>query len=294
MNTKIKMRILSLLLCFVMLVGLMPTTVWATSTGAAEESYAIDITNKPSTTFVLSHDYTSEVCDLWKEVDSGGAGELKFDQSFSININDAIEVYNNYLDTTYPDGDHDHYKASEDNYNGSIFYVQARVLINNYDFQFSSKASYMYAPYGLDGEYNEGCGEWNISSYYDDLSEFFTMNIDSTGKILNLSLDGTVKEIYEALKAQDETLGDVTINDLTFELRASCEVEYRSSWGNVNYTELGFDGLSHSLYDKHIYGSTLEYDNLSVVPVTAPLTVNVGPAYEGCYEPMHVMKMLRH
>jgi len=252
---------------------------------ADTNEYALSVLNKPGTTFKLSQgEYTSAVCDLWKEVESDGTGELKFDQSFSININDAIEVYNNYLDTTYPDGDREHYKALEENNNGSIFRVNARVLINDYEYQFSSKASYMYAPYGLDGEYNEGCGEWNISSYYDDLSEFFTMSKD--GGVLNLSLDGTVKEIYEALKAQDEALGDVTINNLEFELLVSCEVEYRGSWGNINYTEYSFDGLSHTLYDKHIYGSTLEYDNLSVVPVTSPLTVSVGPMYEGCYEPV--------
>ena len=284
MNTKMKMRMLSLLHCFVMLVGLMPTTVWATSAGA-EESYALSITNKPGTTFVLSQgEYTSDVCDLWKEVESDGTGELKFDQSFSININDAVEVYNNFIDTQYPDGDREHYKALEDNNNGAIFYVQARVLINDYEYQFSSKASYMYAPYGLDGEYNEGCGEWNISSYYDDLCDFFTMSKD--GGVLNLSLDGTVKEIYEALKAQDEALGDVTINNLEFELRVSCEVEYRGSYGSTNYTELSFEAICHSLYDKHIFESASEYDTLSVIPITTPLTVNVAPAYEGCYEPV--------
>ena len=247
--------------------------------------YALSILNKPGTTFVLSRgEYTYDVCDLWKEVESDGTGELKFDQSFSVNINNAVDAYNNYLDTEYPNGERDQYKASEDNNNGAIFYVQARVLINDYAFDFSSRASYMYAPYGLDGEYNEGCGEWNISSYYDDLSDFLTMSKD--GGVLNLSLDGTVKEIYEALKAQDEALGDVTINNLEFELRVSCEVEYRGSWGNINYTEYGFDGLSLTLYDKHIYESASEYDNLSVIPTTAPITVNVAPALEGCYEPV--------
>ena len=297
-------KLLGLLLSLLMVISVFPVNVFAlpsvviVTDSFAKNSenedcaklaetgeYALSVLNKPGTTFVLSQgEYTSDVCDLWKEVESDGTGELKFDQSFSININDAIEVYNNYIDTTYPDGDREHYKALEDNYNGAIFYVQARVLINDYAFDFSSKASYMYAPYGLDGEYNEGCGEWNISSYYDDLSDFLTMSKD--GGVLNLSLDGTVKEIYEALKSQDETLGDVTINNLEFESRVSCEVEYRGSWGNINYTELGFDGLSHTLYDKHIYGSTLEYDNLSVIPVTAPLTVSVGPMYEGCYEPV--------
>ncbi len=277
-------KVLCVFLSLIMILSLAPASVFAASTGASE-SYALSITNKPGTTFVLSQgEYTSDVCDLWKEIDSEGTGELKFDQSFSLNINDTVEVYNNFIDTKYPDGDREHYKALEGNNNGAIFYVQARVLINDYEYQFSSKASYMYAPYGLDGEYNEGCGEWNISSYYDDLSDFFTMSKD--GGVLNLSLDGTVKEIYEALKAQDEALGNVTINNLEFELWVSCEVEYTGSWGSTNYTELSFDGLSHTLYDKHIYGSTSEYDNLSVVPVTAPLTVNVGPMYEDCYEPV--------
>lgn len=255
------------------------------STAELAEEYCISLTNKPGTTFVLSQgEYTSDVCDLWKEIDSEGSGELKFDQSFSLNINDTVEVYNNFIDTQYPDGDREHYKALEDNNNGAIFYVQARILINDYEYQFSSKASYEYAPYGLDGEYNEGCGEWNISSYYDDLSDFFTMSND--GGVLNLSLDGTVKEIYEALKAQDEALGNVTINNLEFELRVSCEVEYRGSYGSTNYTELSFEAICHSLYDKHIFESASEYDTLSVIPITAPLTVNVAPAYEGCYEPV--------
>jgi len=249
------------------------------------EEYALSVLNKPGTTFELSRgEYTYDVCDMWNEIDSEGSGELKFDQSFSVNINNAVDAYNNYLDTEYPNGERDYNKASVDNYNGSIFYVEARVLINNYDFQFSSKASYMYAPYGLDGEYNEGCGEWNISSYYDDLSDFLTMSKD--GDVLNISLDGTVKEIYESLKAQDEALGDVTINNLEFELRVSCEVEYRGSYGSTNYSEYGFDGLSLSLYDKHIYESASEYDTLSAIPVTAPLTVNVAPVLEGCYEPV--------
>ena len=47
---------------------------------AAEESYALSITNNPGTTFVLSHASTSNVCDLRNEIDSDGTGELKFDQ----------------------------------------------------------------------------------------------------------------------------------------------------------------------------------------------------------------------
>ncbi|MBQ6884998.1 MAG: dockerin type I repeat-containing protein [Clostridia bacterium] len=273
-------KLLSIILALIMVISMIPIT---TLTAFAEESYCLNIINHPDSTFELEHDFTSGVYDLWSEIDSEGTGELAFSQSFSVDIKDAIDVYNNYLDTEY-NGERDHYKASVDINNGSIFYVQARVLINNYNFQFSSKASYMYAPYGLDGEYNEGCGEWNISSYYDDLSDFFTMTID--GDILNLSLDGTIKEIYEALKAQDETLGDVTINNLEFELRISCEVEYKGSWGSTNYTELSFEALSHSLYDKHIYESASEYDTLSVIPITVPLTANVVPAYEGCYEPV--------
>ncbi len=273
-------KILSVLLALVMVIGMIPIT---TLTAFAEGSYCLNITNHPDTFFKLEHDFTSDVCDLWNEIDSEGAGELAFNQSFSVDINDAIDVYNNYLDTEY-NGERDHYKASVDINNGSIFYVQARVLINNYNFQFSSKANYSLAPYGLDGEYNEGCGEWNISSYYDELSEFLTMTID--GDILNLSLDGTVKEIYEALKKQDETLGNVTINNLEFELRISCEVEYRGSWGSTNYTELSFEAISHGLYDKHIYESASEYDTLSAISTTTPLTANIVPAYEGCYEPI--------
>ena len=282
---------LSSLLALIMIVGMLPMSVIHAGALVAipveegtEEAYCINITNKPGTTFVLEHDFTSDSCDLWNEIDSDGTGELKFDQSFSININNAVDAYNNYLDTNYPNGERDQYKASEDIHNGSVFNVEARVLINNYDFDFSSKASYMYAPYGLDGEYNEGCGVWNISSYYDDLSEFFTMSKD--GGVLNLSLDGTVKEIYEALKAQDETLGNVSINNLEFQLRVSCEVEYRGSWGNINCTEYGFDGLSLSLYDKHIYESASENDILPAIPTTAPITANIVPAFEGCYVPV--------
>ena len=277
-----KMCLMSVLMSMVLVFS--NAVIFSTSTQAAEESYAINITNHTDSSFELVRDFTSGVYDIWKEIDSEGSGELKFDQSFSLNINDTVEVYNNFIDTQYPDGDREHYKALDDNNNGAIFYVQARVLINDYEYQFSSKASYEYAPYGLDGEYNEGCGEWNISSYYDDLSDFFTMSND--GGVLNLSLDGTVKEIYEALKAQDEALGDVTINNLEFELRVSCEVEYRGSYGSTNYTELSFEAICHSLYDKHIFESASEYDTLSVIPITAPLTVNVAPALEGCYEPV--------
>ncbi len=282
MNTKIKMRMISLLLCIVMLVGLMPTTGL---TAQAEESHCINITNKPGTTFVFEHDFTSDVCDLWNEIDSEGSGELAFNQSFSININDAIDVYNKWLDIEYPE--RENYKASEDIHNGSIFYVQARILINDYDFQFSNKAGYMLAPYGLDGEKNDGCGEWYLynSSYFKQLSEeFFTMSIE--GNVLEFSLDGTVKEIYEALKAEDEDLGDVTINNLTFEVRVSCEVEYYNSWGDISYTELSFEAISQSLYDKHIYESSGEYDTLSAISTIAPLTASVVPAYEGCYVPV--------
>ena len=160
---------LSSLLALIIIVGMLPMSVIHAGALEAipvgegtEEAYCINITNKPGTSFVLEHDFTSDVCDIWNEIDSDGSGELKFDQSFSININNAVDAYNNYLDTNYPNGERDQYKASEDIHNGSIFNVEARVLINNYDFDFSSKASYMYAPYGLDGEYNEGCGVWNI------------------------------------------------------------------------------------------------------------------------------------
>lgn len=83
MNTKMKMRILSLLLCVVMLFSLLPANGLAALTQAAQESYRINITNKPGTTFVLEHDFTSDVCVLRKEIDSEGSGELSFNQSFS-------------------------------------------------------------------------------------------------------------------------------------------------------------------------------------------------------------------
>lgn len=47
MNTKIKMRMLSLLLCFVMLVGLMPTSVFAAGDGTSEAT-AIEVTDYAS------------------------------------------------------------------------------------------------------------------------------------------------------------------------------------------------------------------------------------------------------
>ena len=47
MNTKMKMRMLSLLLCFVMLVGLMPTTVFAAGDGTSEAT-AIEVTDYAS------------------------------------------------------------------------------------------------------------------------------------------------------------------------------------------------------------------------------------------------------
>ena len=252
-------KFLCAFLSLIMILSLAPASVFATSTGAAEESYALSITNKPGTTFVLSHDSTSNVCDLWNEIDSEGTGELKFDQSFSININDAIDAYNNYLDTEYPD--RENYKASEDIHNGSTFYVEARIWINNdNDFRFINKAGYMLAPYGLDGEKNDGCGEWYLYSSGGLSEEFFTMSIDSTQQILNFSLDGTVKEIYEALKTKNEALGDVTIDSLMFDVWVSCEVEYYNSWGDISYTELHFESLDHTLYDKHIYESAAEYD----------------------------------
>ena len=135
--------IYALILSFLVVVSVLSANVFAVpvaltdfislsespATGSSAElmetgEYALSVLNKPGTTFVLSQgEYTSDVCDLWNEIDSDGTGELKFDQSFSININDAIEVYNNYIDTTYPDGDREHYKALEDNNNGAIFYV---------------------------------------------------------------------------------------------------------------------------------------------------------------------------
>ena len=278
-------KFLCAFLSLIMILSLAPASVFATSTGAAEESYALSITNNPGTTFVLEHDSTSNVCDLWNEIDSEGTGELKFDQSFSININDAIDAYNNYLDTEYPD--RENYKASEDIHNGSTFYVEARIWINNdNDFRFINKAGYMLAPYGLDGEKNDGCGEWYLYSSGGLSEEFFTMSIDSTQQILNFSLDGTVKEIYEALKTKNEALGDVTIDSLMFDVWVSCEVEYYNSWGDISYTELHFESLDHTLYDKHIYESASEYDILPAIPTTAPITANVVPAFEECYVPV--------
>ena len=111
-------KYLSSLLALIMIVGMLPMSVihagaleaisvipgGGTGEEGTEEAYCINIINRPGTTFVLEHDFTSDVCDLWNEIDSDGTGELKFDQSFSININDAIDVYNNYLDTEYPNG----------------------------------------------------------------------------------------------------------------------------------------------------------------------------------------------
>ena len=300
MRNSISRKVLSALLALVMIVGMLPMSVIRADalvaipdegTGeegsgeeAVQESYCINITNKPGTTFVLEHDSTIDVCDLWKEVDSDGTGELLFDQSFRININDAIDVYNNYLDNKY-NGERENYKASVDIHNDATFYVEARIWINDGDFSFSNQASYTVAPYDLDGNKNSECGEWSLSSYYNDLSEeFFSMSID--GDVLEFSLDGTVKEIYEALKAQNESLGDTAIYSLMFDVWVSCQVQYKNTWGDTSYAEQHFESLSHSLHDKHIYESESEYDILSAIPTIAPITVNVGPAFEECYEPV--------
>ena len=177
---------------------------------ATDEAHCVNIVNHPGTSFVLEHDHTIDVYDLWNEVDSEGAGELSFNQSFSLNISDAIDVYNNYLDNKYPDGDRDHFKASEDINNNATFWVEARIWINNdNDLQFSNQAVYQLHPYDLRPHENFSYGKWSM--YDGELSEeFFTMT--AYDGVLDLSLNGTVKEIYDALIAQNESLGDVPLN----------------------------------------------------------------------------------
>jgi len=290
------MRWMCIVLCMAMLLTMLPASALliegveelpeeSTETQEQEGPYALHILNRPGTSFELDHGHLLGVYDLWKEVDSEDAGELRFDQTFSIDINDAIDVYNSYLDTKY-NGERENYKASEDIHNDATFYVEARIWINDdNDLQFRNKASYTVAPYDMEGNLNEDCGAWSISSYYSDLSEeFFSMSKDNN--ILTFSIDGTVKDIYEALKEKNGALGETTINSLLFDVWVSCEVEYRNSWGSTSYTEQHFESLSYTLYDKHIYESAEEYGTLPVVPVTAPITVNVTPAYEGCYEPV--------
>lgn len=277
MKKKLYKRLLSFILCAAMLAGMLPLS--ALPAGATAESSCLNILNRPGASILMEHEFTSDTYDLWNEMEAEGPGELAFNQSFSVHISDAIDTYNNYLDTNYPDGSRDHFKASEDINNNATFYVEATVWINNTSF--SSSALYQLHPYDLRPYENFSYGKW--SPYTNELSEdFFSMTVD--GYVLNFAIDGTVKEIYESLKAQDASLGETTVDSMSFEVRVSCEVEYVDWY--IKSTEYHFEASSHSMYDKHIYEPDLDEVPPSAISTVAPLTAKVFPAYEGCYEPV--------
>ena len=69
---------------------MLPLSAFATTA-----EHAISITNKPGSSFELTHDDTYEVYDLWNEIESEATEDpFTFNQSFSVNIADAIDVYN--------------------------------------------------------------------------------------------------------------------------------------------------------------------------------------------------------
>ena len=58
-------RLLSLIICLAMIFSMLPLSAFA-----ATAEHAISITNKPGSSFELTHDDTYEVYDLWNEIDS--------------------------------------------------------------------------------------------------------------------------------------------------------------------------------------------------------------------------------
>ena len=103
----------------------MPTMAPGTLAYAAqaEGSYAINITNHSDGSFELEYDSASGVYDLWGEIDPDSAGdELKFHHSFSVNINDAIDVYNSKQGN-------ENFKASKDINNNATFEIGFLICI---------------------------------------------------------------------------------------------------------------------------------------------------------------------
>ena len=270
-------KIICVLFGFVMLFGLLSTSAFATST------HAITISNKSDSSLVLEHGSASGVYDLWNEIDSDGTGDaLNFHHSFSIDIDAAVVAYNNYLDTLYPNGGHEKYKASKDINNGATFKIETIIWINNT--RFSNYAYYHLRPNNLYGHENSSYGKWTISPTQGLSDNFFSMSVD--GDKVDFSLNGTVKEIYDILKSQDEYLDDAPLERIGIDVRASCEIQYYNSYGNVSYNPFNFEYIGYDLYDKHIYESASEEGYLPTITTITPMAVKVVPAHEGCYEPV--------
>ena len=134
--------------------------------------------------------------------------------------------------------------------------------------------------------FGEGYGVHN-----NELSEeFFDMSIN--GPVLNFSVNGTVKEIYQALKAKDPSLGETPVNSMSLVVQATCVVYYYRSYSTIDYHTEYFDTFAHNLLDPHIYSDCDPADEnyiptLSAIPTTAPITADVYPAYDGCYDPVN-------
>lgn len=267
-------KIICVLFGLVMMFCLLSTSAFATST------HAITISNKSDSSFVLEHGSASGVYDLWNEIDPDGTGDaLTFNHSFSIDIDDAVVAYNNYLDTN---GEPDKYKASEDIDNGATFKIETIIWINNT--RFSNYAYYHFRPNNLYGHENSSYGKWTISPTQGLSDQFFSMSVDG-GKV-DFSINATVKEIYDILKSQDEYIADAPFESIGIDVRASCEIQYYNSYGNVSYAPFTFEWISYDLYDKHIYESASEEKYFPTITTITPMTASVVPAHEGCYEPV--------
>lgn len=111
------------------------------------------------------------------------------------------------------------------------------------------------------------------------------MSVDG-GKV-DFSLNGTVKEIYDILKSQDEYLDDAPFERIGIDVRASCDIQYYNSYWDVSHNPFDFECIGYDLYDMHIYKSASEEDGyLPTITTITPMAVNVIPAHEGCYEPV--------
>ncbi|MBE7038984.1 MAG: leucine-rich repeat domain-containing protein, partial [Ruminococcaceae bacterium] len=242
---------------------------------AYEDGYVVDLTEGVDNTYEYN-DNGGRVVDLWDAVkaENGSADSIMFDYTYTIDAAEIPEIHDYMVDESYQ-------MLSGTSANGAYVQVEAEL---HFSFE-SGNSGNLYA----DGSYSyretdyKGNSRDNYLNWKTWKSEDSIFSVTNNGSVLTISVNGTLKDAWDAICTTNPDVANETINCVYLFVRVTgrteqrydsktTQVEYHSSW----------------YYDAH--GRIVEQQDAPALSYEYLIEVNDAPfdflELPGFYEPV--------
>ncbi len=242
---------------------------------AYEDGYVVDLTEGVENTYEYN-DNGGRVVDLWDAVkaENGSADSIMFDYTYTIDAAEIPEIHDYMVDESYQ-------MLSGTSANGAYVQVEAEL---HFSFE-SGNSGNLYA----DGSYSyretdyKGDSRDNYLNWKTWKSEDSIFSVTTNGSVLTISVNGTLKDAWDAICTTNPDVANETINCVYLFARVTgrteqrydsktTQVEYHSSW----------------YYDAH--GRIVEQQDAPALSYEYLIEVNDAPfdflELPGFYEPV--------